>query len=69
VELRRITNRAIIHFAASVAVPESVAEPLRYYRNNTLAKFDSPEEDAKFRTVSKDVSICSVACSAAKRLF
>ena len=25
----------IIHFAASVAVPESVAEPLRYYRNNT----------------------------------
>ena len=25
----------IIHFAASVAVPESVAEPLRYYHNNT----------------------------------
>ena len=25
----------IIHFAASVVVPESVAEPLRYYRNNT----------------------------------
>ncbi len=25
----------IIHFAASVVVPESVAERLRYYRNNT----------------------------------
>jgi UDP-glucose 4-epimerase len=27
---------AIIHFAASIVVPESVAEPLRYYRNNTV---------------------------------
>jgi UDP-glucose 4-epimerase len=26
----------IIHFAASIVVPESVAEPLRYYRNNTV---------------------------------
>jgi len=26
---------AIMHFAASVVVPESVADPLRYYRNNT----------------------------------
>jgi UDP-glucose 4-epimerase len=26
---------AIIHFAASVVVPESVADPLGYYRNNT----------------------------------
>src|SRR6202521_6214662 len=26
---------AILHFAASVVVPESVADPLRYYRNNT----------------------------------
>jgi UDP-glucose 4-epimerase len=26
---------AIIHFAASTVVPESVAEPLAYYRNNT----------------------------------
>jgi UDP-glucose 4-epimerase len=25
----------IIHFAGSVVVPESVADPLRYYRNNT----------------------------------
>ena len=27
---------AIIHFAASVVVPESVLHPLAYYRNNTL---------------------------------
>jgi UDP-glucose 4-epimerase len=27
---------AIIHFAASIVVPESVADPLGYYRNNTL---------------------------------
>ena len=26
----------VIHFAASVVVPESVSEPLRYYRNNTV---------------------------------
>ncbi|MBV9262201.1 MAG: UDP-glucose 4-epimerase GalE [Pseudolabrys sp.] len=27
---------AIIHFAASVVVPESVANPIAYYRNNTM---------------------------------
>jgi UDP-glucose 4-epimerase len=27
---------AIIHFAASIVVPESVADPLRYYQNNTV---------------------------------
>ena len=27
---------AIIHFAAAIVVPESVSEPLRYYRNNTV---------------------------------
>lgn len=26
---------SIIHFAASIVVPESVADPLKYYRNNT----------------------------------
>src|SRR5262245_40415681 len=26
---------AIIHFAASIVVPDSVADPLSYYRNNT----------------------------------
>src|SRR5258707_884379 len=27
---------AIIHFAASIVVPESVAQPLAYYKNNTV---------------------------------
>lgn len=27
--------RAIMHFAGSIIVPESVADPLKYYRNNT----------------------------------
>jgi UDP-glucose 4-epimerase len=27
---------AIIHFAASIVVPDSVADPLGYYRNNTM---------------------------------
>jgi UDP-glucose 4-epimerase len=36
---RLISHRridAIIHFAGSVVVPESVADPLKYYRNNTI---------------------------------
>jgi UDP-glucose 4-epimerase len=28
---------AVIHFAGSIVVPDSVAEPLRYYANNTVA--------------------------------
>lgn len=27
---------AVLHFAGSIVVPESVAEPLRYYQNNTV---------------------------------
>ena len=29
--------RAILHFAGSIVVPESVSDPLKYYRNNTAA--------------------------------
>ena len=29
--------QAIMHFAGSVVVPESVSDPLKYYRNNTAA--------------------------------
>lgn len=29
--------RAVMHFAGSVVVPESVSDPLKYYRNNTVA--------------------------------
>ena len=28
---------AVLHFAGSIVVPESVVDPLKYYRNNTLA--------------------------------
>jgi UDP-glucose 4-epimerase len=34
--IRRYGVTAIIHFAASVVVPESVRDPLAYYRNNTV---------------------------------
>ena len=30
-------TRAIMHFAGSIVVPESVEQPLKYYANNTLA--------------------------------
>ena len=29
--------RAVMHFAGSIVVPESVRDPLKYYRNNTVA--------------------------------
>src|SRR4249920_2433574 len=34
--LDRHPAEAIIHFAASIVVPESVAQPLAYYKNNTV---------------------------------
>jgi len=38
--LRRVFNDfrpdAVMHFAASIVVPESVREPLKYYRNNVV---------------------------------
>ena len=33
--LRSQDFSAIVHFAASIVVPESVADPLKYYQNNT----------------------------------
>ncbi len=35
--LREHDIRAVLHFAAHTVVPESVADPLKYYRNNTCA--------------------------------
>jgi len=35
--LREHQVKAILHFAGSVVVPESVSDPLKYYRNNTAA--------------------------------
>ncbi len=34
--IRQHRVESIIHFAASIVVPELVADPLGYYRNNTL---------------------------------
>ena len=34
--LRRHNVTGIIHFAASIVVPDSLADPLGYYRNNTM---------------------------------
>jgi UDP-glucose 4-epimerase len=34
--LERHAVGAIMHFAGSIIVPESVADPLKYYRNNTV---------------------------------
>jgi UDP-glucose 4-epimerase len=35
--IRDYDVKAIMHFAGSVVVPESVSDPLKYYRNNTVA--------------------------------
>jgi UDP-glucose 4-epimerase len=35
--IRKHHVEAVIHFAGSIVVPESVAMPLRYYANNTMA--------------------------------
>ena len=35
--IREHKVRAIMHFAGSIIVPESVTDPLKYYRNNTAA--------------------------------
>jgi UDP-glucose 4-epimerase len=35
--IREHNVRAIMHFAGSIIVPESVTDPLKYYRNNTAA--------------------------------
>jgi UDP-glucose 4-epimerase len=32
-----VQPKAIMHFAGSIIVPESVSDPLKYYRNNTAA--------------------------------
>src|SRR5208282_6637286 len=34
--IRKHNIESIIHFAASIVVPDSVRDPLAYYRNNTV---------------------------------
>lgn len=38
--IRRLNVDAIIHFAGSIVVPESVSDPLGYYNNNTVKSRD-----------------------------
>jgi UDP-glucose 4-epimerase len=44
---------AIMHFAGSIVVPESVEQPLKYYANNTLASYQliSAAVDAGVRPI------------------
>ncbi|MEE8210864.1 MAG: UDP-glucose 4-epimerase GalE [Acidiferrobacterales bacterium] len=37
--LRQHEIDAVIHFAGHIVVPESVRDPLKYYRNNTIASY------------------------------
>ncbi|MEM8743803.1 MAG: UDP-glucose 4-epimerase GalE [Pseudomonadota bacterium] len=46
---------AIIHFAGSIVVPESIADPLGYYRNNT--------------SKSRDLMACAIECGVKKFIF
>ena len=39
---------AVVHFAGSIIVPESVANPLKYYRNNTAASLSLIEACVQF---------------------
>jgi len=39
---------SIIHFAGSIIVPQSVADPLMYYKNNTATSRDLIEDAVKF---------------------
>ncbi len=41
--IRKHAVGAIMHFAGSIVVPESVADPLKYYRNNTAQTRDLVE--------------------------
>ena len=38
--LREHGVEAVMHFAGSLVVPESVADPMKYYRNNTMTSFN-----------------------------
>lgn len=46
---------AIIHFAGSIVVPESIADPLGYYRNNT--------------SKSRDLMACAIECGVKHFIF
>jgi len=53
---------AIIHFAASIVVPESVADPLAYYRNNTM-------NTCSLLDVAKDAGVRQVIFSSTAAVY
>ncbi len=44
---------AVLHFAGSIIVPESVADPLKYYSNNTLNSYQLIRLCQKYRDCKK----------------
>ena len=47
--LRERKIGAIMHFAGSIVVPESVEQPLKYYANNTLASHSADQRRGRKR--------------------
>ena len=55
---------AIIHFAGSVVVPESVSDPLKYYHNNTAKSRAAASLAGAWRGVDPAISAKSAHCAA-----
>jgi UDP-glucose 4-epimerase len=57
---RKHRVEAVIHFAASIVVPESVSEPLKYYENNVAATMNLLQvmDEADVRAIVFSSSAC-----------
>ncbi|WP_439923007.1 UDP-glucose 4-epimerase GalE [Nitrobacter sp. JJSN] len=59
--IRNYKIDAVVHFAAKIVVPESVAEPLKYYRNNTVNTHTllqaAVEENVKYFVFSSSAAV------------
>jgi UDP-glucose 4-epimerase len=57
---KKYKAEAVIHFAASIVVPESVSDPLKYYQNNVAATMNLLEamEEADVRNIVFSSSAC-----------
>ena len=60
--LRRNSIEAVVHFAAYASVPESVADPVKYYHNNTI-------NGLNFLTAVKDAGVKQVIFSSSSATF
>lgn len=63
--LRQHQVDAIIHFAGSIVVPESIRNPLKYYRNNTVNTFKllefAVDADIKYFIFSSTAAVYGMA--------